>query len=258
MRNWQLAIGDCRLRAVAKAVAMVCLPLGAPLLRADEPVTPADSGATRTAANQSVGIEDTPNSEPAVKATPKVDERKPDPPGESASANESGVLLPPRGERRLRTSERSQPTTDGRAGPSALTGLWPLFAVTALIGAVYVFVRRFRGGRLTGSTGAMRVLGRLNLSPRHQVALVQVGQRVLVVGVGAGEMRTLHVVEDVEEAALLAAGAGGGRGDGAFAEWLGREGERFNEVEDEGMVRPKRGASGVTELLKKVRTMQTS
>ena len=214
--------------------------------------------AVRTAANQSVGIEEALKAAPAGDATVKADDQHAESVVAEAAPGEPGVLLPPRGERRLRTTERTQPVTNGRENPSALTGLWPLFAVTALIAAIYVFMRRYRGGRLTGSTGAMRVLGRLNLSPRHQVALIQVGQRVLVVGVSAGEMRTLHVVVDAEEAAMLAAKAGGGRGDGAFAEWLGREGERFNDAEDEAMVRPKRGASGVGELLKKVRTMQAN
>lgn len=212
----------------------------------------------RTAANQSVGIE-----EPPVKELPKVAaelaaEIETMPEVSTPVMAEPGLLLPPRGERRLRPSEKGAPAPGIRANPAGLSGLWPLLVVTALIGAVYVGVKRYRGGALVSAPGAMRVLGRLQLSPRHQVALVQVGQRVLVVGISAGEMRTLHIVDDAEEAALLAARSGNSRGDAAFTDWLGREGRQFEEASEEASEQPvRRGPSGVSELLRKVRTMQT-
>lgn len=230
-----------------------------PAAMAGDPKIPEDSSATRSAANQSVGIDELPPPRLQSAVTQKASET-----GSSAGVASPtdllpAVQLPPRGEKRLRTAQREAPTTGIRPNPGGLGGLWPLFAVTALIGVLYIVVRHYRGGALVNASGAMRVLGRLSLSPKHQLALVQVGQRVLVVGVSAGDMRTLHVVEDVDEAAMLAARSGSGRGDGAFAEWLGREGQRFDEVEADGenFPPPKRGPSGVSELLKKVRTMQT-
>lgn len=102
----------------------------------------------------------------------------------------------------------------------------------------------------------MRVLGRLPLSARHQVALVQVGRRILVVGISGADLRTLDVVEDAEEAAVLAARATGGRSEDAFSEVLGREAERFDETEEESVQPAPRRGSGVSELLRKVRAMQ--
>ena len=251
-----MATLGCRWGAVARAAAALGLIVGASLARAGEPKESAEVTGARTAANQSVWIEELPPP-PVADAAATVAEVKPEGAMTVAPTADKGLLLPPRGEKRLRTAERNQPPVATRTNPSALTGLWPLFAVTALIGAVYVVMRRWRGGALVGSTGTMRVLGRLNLSPRHQLALVQVGQRVLVVGVSAGDMRTLHVVDDAGEAAMLAARAGVVSADGVFAEWLDKEGERFNGPEEETGVLPQRGPQGVSELLKKVRTMQT-
>lgn len=243
------------LRVAMLLVSMVT----APTAIAGDPKDPEDSSPTHSAANQSVGIEELPPPQPLSEVAQKDTEVGSKPVAAGATDSPTAVQLPPRGEKRLRTAQREAPTTGIRPNPGGLGGLWPLFAVTALIGVLYIIVRRYRGGALVNASGAMRVLGRLSLSPKHQLALVQVGHRVLVVGVSAGDMRTLHVVEDADEAAMLAARSGNSRGDGVFAEWLGREGQRFDEVEADGETTapPKRGPSGVSELLKKVRTMQT-
>jgi len=240
-----------------KAGALMAIFAAAAILRAEEPREAADAVGARSAANQSVGIEESPRrTDGDVAVSPLVA----DPPStQTALPTIEKAHLPPRGERRLRTTEREQPPSPSPSSPAGLVGLWPLLAVTALIGAVYVVMRRVRGSGLTGATGAMRVLGRLHLTPRHQLTLVQVGQRVLVVGVSANDMRTLHVVDDAEEAAMLMARAGGTRGDAAFAEWLDKEGESFADPqESEAVESSRRGPRGVSELLKKVRTMQTT
>lgn len=67
-------------------------------------------------------------------------------------------------------------------------------------------------GRLVHRSGTvatsalLEVLGRVNVAPRHQVLLVRVGGRILVVGDNTAGLRTLADIDDPEEVAgLLAA-----------------------------------------------------
>jgi flagellar biogenesis protein FliO len=61
------------------------------------------------------------------------------------------------------------------------TGTAVLALLLAVVGGVAVAARRI-GPR--GPAGAIQVVGRVGLSPRHSVYLLRVGRRTLVVGAG--------------------------------------------------------------------------
>lgn len=83
-----------------------------------------------------------------------------------------------------------------------LTG-WTL-VVVAVAAGVLVLLRRYTPvGRALDGGGAMRILGRTALSPRHSIVLVRVGhQRVIAVGVSGDRMTTL--TEITEPSGILA------------------------------------------------------
>ncbi|MBC54419.1 MAG: flagellar biosynthetic protein FliO [Gammaproteobacteria bacterium] len=74
------------------------------------------------------------------------------------------------------------------------TAIW-LLVIVGLILLLAWGVRRFTniGPK---SAGAMRVLSALPVGNRERIALVQVGDKQLLIGVAPGHVSTLHVFED--------------------------------------------------------------
>lgn len=70
--------------------------------------------------------------------------------------------------------------------------LTSLVAVLVLILLLAWGVKRFQIG---GNAGAIRVIAAASLGARDRILLVQVGDTQLLVGVGSGGMRTLHVLD---------------------------------------------------------------
>ncbi|NCG07594.1 MAG: flagellar biosynthetic protein FliO [Gammaproteobacteria bacterium] len=66
--------------------------------------------------------------------------------------------------------------------------------VILLLVAVLIMLKRFNG---VGSTlnGDMRVISSIGVGQRERAVLVQVGEQQILLGVGAGNVRTLHVFE---------------------------------------------------------------
>jgi flagellar biogenesis protein FliO len=132
------------------------------------------------------------------------------------------------------TRPTTQPTTQGGAGdmsrrlvgPSdgnrievSPQGVWEQWGRTLLALAVVIvliFVARILLKRFSPVSGPQRrevldVLARTTVSPRHQLLLVRVGRRVVLVGQGPASLTTLSEVTDAEEVAALIetiAGAG--------------------------------------------------
>ncbi len=78
----------------------------------------------------------------------------------------------------------------------------------ALLGAImicglYTAKRFLPGSRQLFSCPGIEILGRTHLDPRRYIALVRVGRRVLVVGVGPDDMAQLSELTDNEEVAEL-------------------------------------------------------
>ncbi|THF64448.1 flagellar biosynthetic protein FliO [Pseudothauera rhizosphaerae] len=98
--------------------------------------------------------------------------------------------------------------------------LFGLVVVIAILLATLWALKRLSGPR--GAVGQLRVLGATSVGPRERVVLVELGKKVLVLGVGQGNVRTLHVMEADELPA--APSASEGRPD--FSAWLRQSVER--------------------------------
>ncbi|MAX25502.1 MAG: hypothetical protein CMJ19_13460 [Phycisphaeraceae bacterium] len=104
----------------------------------------------------------------------------------------------------------SNPNEDEPLGSFSDTGSWILNTVTAL-GVVIglIFAMRMGMNKLSGRpvmggrSGIVEVLSRTSLSPRNQVMLLRLGQRIIVVSEGPAGVRTLANVDDPDEVAGL-------------------------------------------------------
>jgi flagellar biogenesis protein FliO len=105
---------------------------------------------------------------------------------------------------RAATAPSAVTTAPDHGGFDASRVLWSLAAVLGLI-----VILRWGGKRLaaSGATGrqarAIRVLGRSYLSSKHQMLIVQVGRRVLVLGESGQQLTTLSEITDADEIAAL-------------------------------------------------------
>lgn len=73
------------------------------------------------------------------------------------------------------------------------TGFGLLMVFGMLFLAAYL-LRKFGSGRAFGMKGPLRVVGGLMISTRERIVVVEVGDVWLVVGVGPGQIRTLHTM----------------------------------------------------------------
>jgi flagellar protein FliO/FliZ len=83
------------------------------------------------------------------------------------------------------------PATAGSIGGA----LFALVLVVGLILALGWLAKRLPGFRGAAGHHALRVVSSLSLSPRERVVVVAVGETQLLLGVGAGGIRTLHTLE---------------------------------------------------------------
>lgn len=99
------------------------------------------------------------------------------------------------------TTPFAQPSTSSSVATPGLGSLAQVAASLALVLAL-VFVlawvlRRMRTGRRAGGPG-IDVLADLPLGPKERAVLIQVERVRLLVGVAAGQVRTLHVLPEAE------------------------------------------------------------
>ncbi|NOT01287.1 MAG: FliO/MopB family protein [Phycisphaerales bacterium] len=88
-----------------------------------------------------------------------------------------------------------------RSGPVALG------AVLAVIMVAAMLVKRLVRGTKLGRTEGLQVISRTYLSPKQSIALVQMGARMVFVGITPQGMTTLRTVRDAQEAAMLRGGS---------------------------------------------------
>ncbi len=81
-----------------------------------------------------------------------------------------------------------------------------LALVLALVFGLAWLLRRLRGTRRSGAPG-IDILAELALGPKERAVLLQVDRVRLLVGVGGGQVRTLHVLPEVEPGAAAQEGA---------------------------------------------------
>lgn len=72
-----------------------------------------------------------------------------------------------------------------------LQGLLGLGMVLAALAAFFWFLRRFSPGQ-SAAQGAVKVVGGVMLGPRERLVVVEVGDTWLLLGVGGGQVSTLH------------------------------------------------------------------
>jgi flagellar biosynthetic protein FliO len=74
-----------------------------------------------------------------------------------------------------------------------------VIALVVVLGAVVFagrFARRMRGFG-GGTNSSLEVMGQLSLGARERAVLIRVGERQLLIGVAPGNVRTLHVFEEL-------------------------------------------------------------
>jgi len=109
----------------------------------------------------------------------------------------------------------AEPTWQDRYGPASTDDKSPgggflssLIALGAVLTCIVVggyLLRRFMPGLRSGNSSmAVQVLARTALSPRQSVYLVRCGRRLLILGAGTEQVRTLGEIDDPEEVAELA------------------------------------------------------
>ncbi len=86
-----------------------------------------------------------------------------------------------------------------------------LALVLALMLALYWLMRRLSPRQLTSyGAGGLKVWGRLGLGPKKSLALVEVGRKMLVLGLGTHEVVLLREIDDAEEIAEIKNSSGVG------------------------------------------------
>ena len=77
------------------------------------------------------------------------------------------------------------------------------------VGGIWAWKRFVPGAGGVWRSGPVTLLGRVNITPKHQVYALRVGRRVIIVGVTADHMRTLSEIDDPDEVAAVTADASG-------------------------------------------------
>lgn len=87
----------------------------------------------------------------------------------------------------VQAAAEAPPSTSG----ALLQGLLGLGMVLAALAAFFWFLRRFSPGQSVAQ-GAVKVVGGVMLGPRERLVVVEVGDTWLLLGVGGGQVSTLH------------------------------------------------------------------
>ncbi len=78
-------------------------------------------------------------------------------------------------------------------GGALLQGLFGLVIVLGALAVFFWFLRRFSPGQ-SGAQGVIKVIGGVMVGPRERLVVVEVGDTWLLLGVGGGQVNTLHTL----------------------------------------------------------------
>lgn len=78
-------------------------------------------------------------------------------------------------------------------GSVLMQGLFGLLVVLAILMLFFWFIRRFSPGQ-TSAQGVVKVVGGVMLGTREKLVVVEVGDTWLLLGVGGGQVNTLHTL----------------------------------------------------------------
>jgi len=113
-------------------------------------------------------------------------------------------------------------------GPyAALAGVLVIIAVLTVLARRFVPTVRPMGG------GALRVVGRVPVGAKQSAALLQVGRRVVLVGIGPDGLRTLTEITDAQEVALLLGKSSSAAPAENFDHLLAEELEAYDATEED-------------------------
>jgi flagellar biosynthetic protein FliO len=184
--------------------------------------------------------------------------------GSPISGEQARLRTLPPSTRRGHVTEGGRNTEDQpwyRSGPVALAAVLSLILL-----ATYVARRYVPAVRTLGS-GAIQVIQRAPLSSKQSVALVQVGQRMVLIGITSDHISSLSVIDDPEECARLRGRAGrtAGKANRDFDTLLSKENGRYEDPPVEAAIggadRPRqlRETRGQLEgMLRKLREMRVA
>ena len=99
---------------------------------------------------------------------------------------------------------------------------WSLVSLGLVCVVAYVALRLLSRRLGSPRNGPIRVVARCAVEPRRSLALIEVGGRCLLVGIGDGPMTLLAELSDGERAVALAQMAGGDAASSRFSEVLAR------------------------------------
>ena len=265
---------------------MALIVMGAADTQADDPAQSESPTEGATTSNQAVSIEVSKDGEsaPLDRASPPSEssgERRADkasPESErkrslnSARDVSSSSRAGPRALRRSSSSVSSRRSTD-RETPWYSSGVGALAIVLVVVAGGYWLVRRYLPSVRTTGSNALRVVARTSVTPKHHLALVQLGRRFVLVGVSGDRLQTLSEVTETQEVAEVAAQTGAtlaGRPNG-FDDLLAKESDDYHEdpdaddVEDLALssqtpaqgVGSARAGKPVADLLDRLRALQS-
>jgi len=178
--------------------------LGATAIADDSVTGPMLEGGAKTTSNQSVSLET-----PAILPAP-AEEVEPKP-------VRRGRQAPDRGESTV-TTTRPPRGIAWYQSPIAALGI-----VLAVIAAAYALLRRCIPTLRHTEHSALRIVARAGLSPKHSVALVQVGRQFVLVGISGEQVSLLCDITDPSAVAELTAHVGTAGRSAGFEQLLGDE-----------------------------------
>lgn len=84
------------------------------------------------------------------------------------------------------------------AMPSLGSALQVLFWLVVIVGLILLcaWILRRAGGMATGRGGVIRILTAISLGSRDRIALVEVGEKQILLGISPGRINTLHVFDE--------------------------------------------------------------
>lgn len=153
----------------------------------------------------------------------------------AAPATSSGVrLVRRRGDARSGDEESPRQTL---SVPWYRSSLVSLAIVLSLVAGVYWLARRLVPSFRATDSAVLRVVARSAVSPKHNVALLRVGRRFVLVGLSGERIATLAEITDGDEVAELVAKVGDGLVPAAkgFDKLIAREADAFDVDLGEGV-----------------------
>jgi len=130
----------------------------------------------------------------------------------------------------LKRASPSSSESTTRERPWYRSSFVALAAVVGLILLVSYLLRRYVPAVRVLGGGMLNVVQRTPLSSKQSIALVQVGRRMVLIGITPDHINSLSVIEDAEECAYLRdrAGKDAGRSRPGFDKLLSVEADRFD------------------------------